>query len=195
MNAEDNDETALARRARAELLAGARPGAVFATLAEDTHDFSAAALAVCTAAGISRAEAQQRWIEEVEVELGSEFQPEDGAELGLALELGGFFDVHRQLDEREQCIRHLLDLAVSESFATLGVLPSGHAVGVRRKVEAGRLAEAFVSMATFSVRRRHPMSAEYWTHLLAAADLLAISDDDQFESCVVACREKLAQRS
>jgi hypothetical protein len=175
------------------LLAGARPDAVFATLAEDTHDYRGAALAVCTAAGIPRAQAQQRWIADG-AELVPQVQPGDAAELGFFLELAGFFDVHRQLDEREQHIRHLLDQAVDRAFATLGGLPSGYAHGLSRKLRTGRLAEAFVSMATFGARQRHPMPAAYWTHLLAAADLLAISDDDQFESCVVACRQRLEQR-
>ena len=108
MNAEDDGDGKIGKillhRARAELLAGARPDAVFATLAENTHAYRGAALAVCMAAGIPRAQAQQRWIDGG-AELVSQVQPSDAAELGFFLELSGFFDVHRPLDEREQHAR------------------------------------------------------------------------------------------
>lgn len=194
MNARDDGaEKALVQRAHAGLLTGARPDAVFAMLAEDTHDYRGAALAVCTAAGIPLAQAQQRWAD-VAADLVPQVEPDDAAELGFFMEQVGFFDVQRQLDEREQQIRYLLDQAVDQAFAALGGLPSGYAHGLSRKLQTGRLAEAFVSMATFGDRRRRPMPVAYWTHLLAAAELLAITDNDQFESCVALCRQRLEQR-
>jgi hypothetical protein len=189
-----SDEEILVRRARDALLAGARPQAVFATLAEDTHDYRGAALAVCTAAGNPRALALQRWTDEG-AEVLEQILPSDPAEVGFFLELAGFFDVHRQLDDHEQRIRDLLDQAVKQAFATSGGLPSGYAHGLSRKLLTGRLAEAFIAMATFGARRQDLVSTAYWTHLLAAADLLAVSDDDEFESCVAVCRRGLAQQT
>lgn len=186
----DGDENVLLQRARAGLLTGARPDAVFATLAEGAPDYRGAALAVCVAAGVSLAQARERWAE-IDPELISQVQPDDAAELGFFMELAGFFDVHRQLDEREQRIRRLFIQAGAET----GNLPSGYAYGLGRKLQTGRLAEAFVAMATFGARRQHPMPAEYWTNLLAAAELLAVSGDDQFESCVAACRQRLEELS
>lgn len=61
-------------------------------------------------------------------------------------------------------------------------------------MQTGRLAEAFVSMVTFGDQRQRPMPVAYWTLLLAAADLLATTDNDQFVSCVVLCRQRLEKR-
>ncbi|NUP49800.1 MAG: hypothetical protein HOW97_21185 [Catenulispora sp.] len=194
----DSDGTVLVQLARAELLTGARPDAVFATLAEGAQDYGDAALAVCVAAGVSPEQAQERWAE-VGAELISQVEPDDAAELGFFLELAGFFDVHRQLDEREQHIRRLLDRARAASANLPGAyaygLPSGYAYGLGRKMQTGRLGEAFVAMATFGARRQHPMPAEYWSDLLAAAELLAVSGDEQFDSCVAICRQQLDARS
>ncbi|GAA1971772.1 hypothetical protein GCM10009838_33960 [Catenulispora subtropica] len=99
------------------------------------------------------------------------------------------------LDEREQRIRLLLDQAVEQAFAALGGLPSGYAHGLSRKLQTGRLAEAFISMVTFGGQRQPPMPAEYWTRLLAAADLLAMPEDNQLEPYIVACRQRLEQPS
>jgi hypothetical protein len=189
---DDTEDQGLLQRARAELEAGRRPEAVYATLVTDTLDPRAAALAVCCALGIPREEARQRWIDTGEP-LTDLVQPGEPAELGAFLELAGFFDVHRQLDERELPVRQSPDQALATIAA--GGLPSGYAHGLSRKFQTGRLAEAFVSMATHGARRQRPVPAAYWTHLLAAANLLAITDDDRFESCVALCRQMLDQSS
>jgi hypothetical protein len=188
MDAQDDGESqVLLRRTRAELAAG-RPEAVFTALAKDTGDWRAAALAVCAAAGIPRAQAEQRWAD-TGAQLAALIQPGEEADLGAVLEVVGFFDVHRRLDEREQQVRRLLERA----FAAAGGLPSGYGHGVIRLLQTGRLTDAFVSMAMHGSRRRRPMPPAYWTHLLAAAALLTGTDDDRFEPCVALCRRLLDQ--
>ena len=189
----DVEDQSLYHRARAELDAGRRPDAVFEALVVDTLDPRAVALAVCSALGVPLEEARQRWTETGEPLMERIIQPDEFAESGALLELAGFFDVHRQLDEREQRIRDLLDQALATVVG--GGLPSGYAHSLFRKLQTGRLAEAFISMATHAAQSRRPVPTEYWTHLLAAADLLAITDDDRFDSCVATCRRMLSQTS
>jgi hypothetical protein len=141
---------------------------------------------------MAREAAWQRWTD-IGEPLMDLVQPGEPADLGTFLELAGFFDLHRQLDERELPIRHLLDQALATAAA--GGLPSGYAHTLSRKLHTGRLSEAFVLMATYGPRRQLPDPAAYWTHLLAAADLLAITNDDQFDSCVARCRQMLDQPS
>lgn len=176
------------QRARAGLLAGGRPEAVFTALAKDIGDYRAVALAMCAVAGIPRAQAQQRWADTGE-QVAALIEPGEEADLGAILELAGVFDVHRRLDENELQIRHLLDLA----YAAAGGLPSGYGQGVIRLLQTGHLTDAFVSMTTYGARRGRPMPPAYWSHLLAAADLVTDTDDDRFESCVTLCRRMLDQ--
>jgi hypothetical protein len=184
----DGDDQVLFQRAYAELHAGGRPDAVFAALAANTLDYRAAALAVCTAAGIPRAQALQRWAETGE-ELASLIQRGEEGDLGAILEMSGLFDVHPRLDAREQQVRQLLH----QALATVGALPSGYAHGLGRMLQTGRLTDALVSMTTHGARRSRPMSAAYWTHLLAAAELLNGTDDERFDACVALCRQLLDQ--
>lgn len=186
---DDGEDHVLFQRAHAALRAGARPEAVFATLAEDTHDLRAAALAVCAALGVPQQQARQRW-EKTGEALLSQMQPGDEAgELGEFLEFAGFFDVHPDLNERDQHARRLLE----QAFSAAGGIPSGYAHGLIRKLQTGRLADAFVSMATHGARRSRPTPPEYWRDLLAAAELLSGTENDQFEPCVALCRQQLGQ--
>jgi hypothetical protein len=186
---DDGEQHVLFQRAHAALQASVRPEAVFATLAGDTHDLRAAALAVCAALGVPRQQAQQRWAKTGEALL-SQMRPGDEArDFGDVLEYAGFFDVHPDLNERDQHARRLLERA----FNAAGGIPSGYAHGMIRKLQTGRLADAFVSMATHGARRSRPTPPDYWRDLLAAAELLSSTENDQFEPCVALCRRQLEQ--
>jgi hypothetical protein len=186
---DDAHAQALARRAQAGLRAGGTPCAVFVDLAAGTLDYRATALAVCAAAGIPRVQFEQRWADTSE-QLLPEIQPGQEALLGEVLETLGLFDVHRPLDEHEQQARRHMKLAM----AAVGWWPSGYAVRLSRWWMTGRLVDAFVSLADYGAGPDGAtMPPAYWTHLLAAADLLAGTDDNRFESCVLLCRDQLGQ--
>jgi hypothetical protein len=177
-------QQALMRRARESLDNGASPETVFVALAVDTRDLREAAIAVCVAAGTPRADAEGRWGDGCE-QLLAEIHDGEEAIFGEILEMTGFFDFHRPLDEREQHVRREL----RQAMATALPLPSGYAHLLGRTLQTGRLARAFIKMTTLPLTD----ATAYWAHLLAAADLLAGSEDDRFESCVNLCRQRLDQ--
>jgi hypothetical protein len=177
-------QQALMRRARESLDNGVSPDAVFADLAVDARDLRAVAIAVCMAAGTPRADAEGRWDYDIE-QLRAELHDGDEAAFGDILEMTGFFDFHRPLDEREQHVRAEL----RQAMATALPLPSGYAHLLGRMLQTGRLTSAFIKMTTLPLTD----ATAYWAHLLAAADLLTGSEDDQFESCVNLCRQRLDQ--
>ncbi|MEZ0110472.1 hypothetical protein ABH920_004487 [Catenulispora sp. EB89] len=189
---DDGKDEVLVRRAYTALQGGdTRPEAVFATLAEEAGDYRAAALAVCAAVGVPRSQAHQRWAGIGEEALSQMLPGDEAADLGVFLELAGFFDVHPDLAEPEQQARRLLE----QAFAAAGGVPSGYAHNLIRKLRTGRLAEAFVSMVTYGAGRSRLTPREYWEYLLAAAELLPGADVDRFESCVTMSRQRLDQTS
>ena len=187
-HAVDEPEQALLRRAHESLHAGVLPEAVFAELAADARDVRSVAIAVCVAAGTSRADAEQRWAAEGEP-LFVELLDGDEEGLGVFLEMAGFFDFHRPLDEREQQIRSLL----GQAFDARGGWKSGAGHHLIRKLQTGRLTDALASMAAHAPDPGAPSPSAYWAHLLAAATLLAGSDDSRVEPIVLLCRRHLDQ--
>ena len=182
----------LLRAAQDRLHAGASPEAVFAELAVNTRDVRAAAIAVCVAAGTSRADAEKRWVDDGEPLL-AEVQGDGEAAVGQFLEMAGFFDFHRPLDEREQQIsRHL-----SQAFNAYGRWRSGVAHQLSRKMQTGQFVDALALMAAQGSHRSVPTPSAYWTHLLAAANMLTGSDSEiegensRVESVVLLCRQRL----
>jgi hypothetical protein len=110
---------------------------------------------------------------------------------GTLLEMAGFFDFHRPLDEHEQQIHHLL----CQAFNAHGGWPSGLGHQLIRKLQAGRFIDALASMAAHSPRLGAPSPSTYWTHLLAAANMLTSSDDGRVEPILLLCRQHLDQSS
>lgn len=186
----DVEQQALLRRARESLHVGASPETAFAELAVATSNLRVAAIAVCVAAGTPRADAEKRWATDGEP-LVAEIRDGEGALLGEILEMAGFFDFHRTLDEHELQIRHELD----QAFAAAGRWRSGVAHSLIRQLETGRFVDALASMTAHGPRRGVPTPSTYWTHLLAAANLLTSSDDGRIEAIVLLCRQHLDQYS
>lgn len=189
-HADDEHQQALLRRAQESLHAGATNDAVFAELAVTTRDVRAVAIAVCVAAGTSRAEAEKRWADDGEPLL-TELLNGDEESLGTFLEMVGFFDFHRPFDDREQQIHQLL----GQAFNAHGGWPSGVAHGLNRHLQTGRFIDVLAAMAARAPRPRAPSPSTYWAHLLAAANMLADSDDGRVEAVSQLCRQHLDQSS
>jgi hypothetical protein len=189
-HADGEQQQALLLRAQERLHVGASTDAVFAELAVNTRDLRSVAITVCVAAGTSRADAEKRWAADGEPLLTEVLDGEE-AFLGTFLEMAGFFDFHRPLDEREQQIHHLL----CQAFNAHGGWPSGLGHQLIRKLGTGRFIDALASMAAHSPRGGAPSPSTYWTHLLAAANMLTSSDDGRVEPILLLCRQHLDQSS
>ncbi|MFF5489798.1 hypothetical protein [Streptomyces virginiae] len=137
--------SATVERAREALASGLPPVEVYAALAVGA-DFQDTALAVCEALGIPRADVQRR-LRGAE-ELWGDFAPGDEEFLGELLDLIGVFDVHVVLDESGERVRRLL----GRSMGVLGGIASGAAFSIGRKLDTGRLPEAYTVLVGLPVR-------------------------------------------
>ncbi|MER5416716.1 hypothetical protein [Streptomyces virginiae] len=176
-------------RAREALASGLPPTSVYAALAVGA-DFQDTALVVCDALGIPRADAEQR-LRGAE-ELWGDFAPGDEGLLGELLDLIGAFDVHVALDEPGERVRRLL----GRSMGALGGIASGAAFSIGRKLDTGRLPEAYTVLVGLPVRERGD-PARYRAELIAAGELLATwlpPDDQEAAGRVREARERCARR-
>lgn len=185
-HADDEQQRTLLQSAQGRLRDGVSPRTAFAKLAANAGDLHAVAIAVCMAAGTSRADAEKRWATDGELLL-LEVQDGEEALLGQFLEMAGFFDYHRPLDEREQQIRHLL----GQAFNAHGGWKSGLGNGLIRKLQTGQFIDALTTMAVHAPHPRALSPTAYWSHLLAAANMLASTDDGRVEPVVLLCRRHL----
>ncbi|MDX3533502.1 hypothetical protein PV721_03775 [Streptomyces sp. MB09-01] len=164
---------------------------VHAELAAGTDDVRAAALVVCDALGIPRGEAERR-LRGCQ-DLWGEFGPGDERLVGELLDGIGLFDVHVTLDERGERIRGLMRRAMGAS----GGISSGIGVGILRKLDTGRLPEAFAVLVRVRVRERGD-PVRYWAVLGTAGELLAAwlpSGDEEAAGRVREARERCAREA
>ncbi|MFE1826067.1 hypothetical protein [Streptomyces yangpuensis] len=176
-------------RAREALASGRSPAEVYAALAVGA-DFRDTALVVCDALGIPRADAEHR-LRGAE-ELWGDFAPGDEELLGELLDLAAVFDVHVALDEPGERVRRLLD----RSMGALGGIGSGAGFSIGRKLDTGRLPEAYDVLVDLPVRERGD-PARYRAELIAAGVLLADwlpPDDREAAGRVREARERCARR-
>lgn len=188
--AEDEQLPTLVQSAQDRLRGGASPRKVFVELATDSGDLHAVAIAVCMAAGTGHEDAEKRWATDGEPLL-AEAGDDDEAFLGKVLEMTGFFDFHRPLDDHDQQIRDLL----GQAFDAHGGWKSGAGLGLLRKLQTGRFVDALESMAGNAPRSGALSPSAYWNHLLAAADMLASTDDARIEPIALLCRRHLEESS
>ncbi|MFF3014667.1 hypothetical protein [Streptomyces sp. NPDC057939] len=153
-------------RAREALRSGATPVEAYTELAAGTRDLRGAALAVCEALGIPRADAGTR-LGDGDGRWGG-FGPGEESLLGELLETIGVFDTPVALDEPGERIRALMRRAPG----ALGGIASGAALGVHRKLYAGRLPEAYATLVRLPVRECGD-PVRYWATLGTVGELLA----------------------
>ncbi|MFD9063692.1 hypothetical protein ACFVZ3_19490 [Kitasatospora purpeofusca] len=148
-----------------------------------------AAWAVGLALGIEEEELRRRL--SIEPDLQSEFEPGEEDLYAEMLEMGGVFDVPKQLDEREREVEEHLRAALRAQ----GGLGSGYFLSLQRGFVRGELARNFRSLTRFGPRAGRGRPAEFWPALIAAGELLAPADDDEHGTVAQAlaeCRQHLA---
>jgi hypothetical protein len=176
----------LVTEARRLLAGGTAPGEVFTrVVARSLDDCLAAAVAVCVAVGIPRAEAEERLAGE---ERPWPIEPEDVPFLGEYLEGCGLFDIHVEY-EGEQ--RRIADL-VRRAFGEMCPVPSGLALSFIRPFETGRLHDAFVFVSRPERGYSGVDTPEYWQRLVDVAELLGPDGDAEYVDAVRRCRERVA---
>lgn len=181
--------SAMVEEARERLRAGVTPEAVCAELAARVPQWWDAALAVGLALGIEEAELLRRM--DGDPDLQSAYEPGDEEAYAEFLELGGLFDVPKQLDEREEVIADHLWAAVQAR----GRFPSGYFFTLQRGLLKGELAHVFRSLTRTGLDPDRSRPAEFWAALSAAGELLDPADGDECGTVAQAldeCRQQLA---
>ncbi|MDH6540020.1 hypothetical protein [Streptomyces sp. SPB4] len=156
-------EDALVLAAQEMLAAGRSEEEVFAELAARTGEWSVCVLAVCSALGVPRTDAEAR-LREVEP-FFAEFAAGEEADLALLLTFGHVFVVDRVLDEHEEHIRDLLGTAAGAR----GGFP-GSLLGWFR---TGELTKIFLYFAKTRFRDGRGSPPDFWAAMTAAGELLA----------------------
>ncbi|MEV0394156.1 hypothetical protein [Polymorphospora rubra] len=133
-------EESLVAFARARLAAGDDAPAVFLELVSGEAAPPDAAIAVCVAAGSSRADAESR-LEQFEG-LWEIFEPGEEGDAAYLLAVGGYFEPDAVLGEDEQEAVAQLNAVLT----TVSGIPSGFAAGYLRDLRTGRLVEAFLRL-------------------------------------------------
>ncbi|MFF4698032.1 hypothetical protein [Streptomyces chattanoogensis] len=188
-NPKSDDAGLPVETARAALGAGVPAVDVFAELALKAADLQSAALAVCLALGVPRADAEQRL--DGSDELLDELNPGEERTGGEILETLGVFDVDRSLDERGEEIKRWLGTAIGAH----GTFGSGHAHSLWRRLRTGALTGAFLSLADSGPHPVEGAPSTYWEALTRAGELLSADNrevDERFEKALERCRRQAA---
>ncbi|WP_328786846.1 hypothetical protein [Streptomyces sp. NBC_00273] len=163
---------ALILDAQEMLAAGQDAEDVFAELAARTGEWGACVLAVCSALGVPRTDAEAR-LREVEP-LFAEYEAGEEDLVATLLVFGHVFIVDRVLDEHEEHIRNLLGAAAGAS--------GGYPGGLFAWFRTGELTKIFLYFALPRFRARRGSAPDFWAALIAAGELLASEDGpDQAE--------------
>ncbi|MFE6865269.1 hypothetical protein ACFVFS_01795 [Kitasatospora sp. NPDC057692] len=178
--------------ARERLRSGAGPGTVCGELAAGAERWEEAARAVGLALGIEPGQLRQRL--GIEPDLQASFEPGEEDLYGEFLEMGGVFDVPKQLDEREQEVEEHLRAALRAQ----GGLGSGYCLSLQRGFVRGELARNFRALTRFGPRAGLGRPAEFWAALVAAGEFFDPADGDEHGTVAQAlaeCRRRLADCS
>ncbi|MFE5558167.1 hypothetical protein [Streptomyces sp. NPDC056544] len=163
---------ALILDAREMLAAGQDAEEVFTELATRTGEWGVCVLAVCSALGVPRTDAEARLCEAeplfAEVEAGEEDF------LATLLAFGHVFIVDRVLDAHEEHIRDLLGTAAGAS--------GGYPGSLLAWFRTGELTKIFLFFALPRFRAGRGSAPDFWAAMIAAGELLASEDGpDQAE--------------
>jgi hypothetical protein len=179
-----DDEGTLVARARTQLAADVTPAEVFLGFVLDDVEYPQAAIAVCVAAGASKAEAHER-LQDFGG-LWDELQPGDEADAAEVLQTLGYFEPNAVLNPREQVVAS----ALRDAIGAFGGIPSGYAAGLWRQLRTGRLATVFVGLEKLGGGRPSDERA-FWASMRAAADLLDTDQgEDGLREAIRRCRER-----
>ncbi|MET9557084.1 hypothetical protein [Streptomyces sp. NPDC006645] len=156
-------EDAPALAAREMLAEGRRAEEVFAELAARTGEWGACALAVCSALGVPRTDAEAR-LRELQP-FFTEFAVGEEEIVADVLRFGGMFVVDRILDERGERVRELLGSAAAAR--------GGHRAGVLKLFRSGELTKIFLYFAGARFQDGRGSPPDFWAAMTAAGELLA----------------------
>ncbi|WP_405678371.1 hypothetical protein OG292_29470 [Streptomyces sp. NBC_01511] len=157
------DEDAPALAAQEMLAAGRSEEEVFAELAARTGEWGVCALAVCSALGIPRPEAEAR-LRELQP-IFPEFAVGEEELVADVLRWGHMFVVDRVLDERGERIRDLLGTAAGARGGWPGSLLGWFRGGELRKI--------FLYFAKTRFRDGRGSPPDFWAAMTTAGELLA----------------------
>ncbi|MFI8388887.1 hypothetical protein [Streptomyces sp. NPDC085540] len=156
-------EDALVLDAQEMLAAGQDAEEVFAELAARTGEWGACVLAVCSALGVPRTDAEAR-LREVEP-LFAEVEAGEEDFLATLLVFGNAFVVDRVLDAHEERIRDLLGTAAGAS--------GGYPGSLLAWFRTGELSKIFLYFALPRFRAGRGSAPDFWAAVIAAGELLA----------------------
>ncbi|GAB2923869.1 hypothetical protein GCM10027280_08690 [Micromonospora polyrhachis] len=170
--------------ATGRLHAGDTPALAYVRVATTGGDLRLTAVAVCVAGGTSLSEAHQRLLEYSElfeeVSLGEENI------IGEVLEVAGYFDHRVEWDEAGTEITE----ALQEALRAAGPAPSGLAHNVYRRLTAGGLRQAFLSVEALWSSGTPENPQVFWAHMANAARLLGDSVEPGFAEAAQRCHDR-----
>ncbi|GAB3140256.1 hypothetical protein GCM10027290_10960 [Micromonospora sonneratiae] len=175
----------LVSAAAGRLHVGDTPGVAYVHLATTGGDLRVTAVAVCVACGTNITEAHQRLLKYSE--LFDAVLPGEENVIGEVLEVAGYFDHRVELDDAGAEIAE----ALQEALKAAGPAPSGLANNVYRRLTAGRLREAFLSIEALWSRGTPESPPVFWAHMAKAARLLGDSTKPGFAEAAQRCRDRL----
>lgn len=184
MNRGDGEDApALAAR---EMLAAGRSGEeAFAELAARTGEWSVCALAVCSALGVPRADAEAR-LRELEP-FFEEFVVGEEELVAGVLGFGGMFVLDRILDERGERVRGLLAGAAGAR--------GGYPAALLKWFRSGELTKIFLYFARARFVDGRGSPPDFWAAMTAAGELLASEpgpDRSEVTAALEHCRGEAA---